>query len=400
MITDQNYDIIIAGAGIVGLSTAYQLLNVDPRLKIAVLEKEKNPGEHQTGRNSGVIHSGLYYKPGSLKAANCVEGRKLLIEFARQEKIPHEICGKIVVATDEKEIPHLEKIYHNGQQNGLKGLKKLSSADIPKYEPYCQGVSAIHVPETGIINFGQVALRLAEKITKSHGSKILTSHPVQNLTVHKDHTEITAGNQTFKCRNFINCAGLYSDKIAKMAGIETGAQIVPFRGDFYSITQKAEHKIRHLIYPVPDPAFPFLGVHFTRKIDGMKECGPNATFVLKKEGYSRVNFNLNEAWDALTYKGTLKLFSRHWQKGIEEYRRAFSKKAFLHALQRLIPDLHADDIEKGRCGVRAVALDKEGNLIDDFKLLQKDSSLHLINAPSPAATACLSIGKQLSEKVL
>lgn len=395
---NEIYDVIVIGGGIVGLSSAYKINEAFPGLKVLVLEKEDQVSAHQTGHNSGVIHSGLYYKPGSYKAKNCVEGRRELVAFAREHHIPHDICGKIVVATDTAELPHLNKIYNNGLQNGVEGVEKISADTIREIEPNCVGIEGLWVPCTGIIDFPAVAHTLSTLLSQRFGhSKVLTNQQVIAFEHHTDYTEVITQKTKFKARNIISCAGLQADRVAKEEGVDPELRIVGFRGDYYELTKEARHKVKNLIYPVPNPEFPFLGVHFTRMTDGTVECGPNAVFVFKREGYGKTDFNINDTFDAISYKGTWKLFGKHWRYGLEEYKRAFSKKLFLKTLQRLVPSLQMEDIEPGRAGVRAMALDKEGNMIDDFKIVHSKNAIHVLNAPSPAATACLAIGSAVKD---
>jgi (S)-2-hydroxyglutarate dehydrogenase len=399
---DKFFDITVIGGGIVGLSTAYKLSVYHPDLSIAVLEKEESVAAHQTSHNSGVIHSGLYYKPGSYKAKNCVEGRRELVAFAREHNIPHDICGKIVVATREAELPFLNKIYQNGIQNGVEDVTKITAQQITDIEPLCFGIAGIHVGCTGIIDFGAVARKLVDLIEKGgNQNKVFKGIEALSFTRHDDGSVIHTNQGMVNSRFIIACAGLQSDRVAIKDGVETDARIVGFRGDYYDLTEEAVHKIKNLIYPVPDPAFPFLGVHFTRMIHGGVECGPNAVFVFKREGYGKSDFDLKDTWDALTFGGTWKLFRKHWRFGLDEYRRAFSKKLFLNRLQRLVPSLVMDDLQTGRSGVRAMALGSDGEMIDDFKIEHHGNALHVLNAPSPAATASLAIGSavtQMAEK--
>jgi L-2-hydroxyglutarate oxidase LhgO len=393
-----DFDIAVIGGGIVGLASAYKIQMRYPGIRIGVFEKEKQLAMHQTGRNSGVIHSGLYYKSGSYKAKNCVEGRKELIDFAAEHNIPCEICGKIIVATDEAEFGTLEEVFQNGLENRIEGIEKIGPEQINEIEPFCQGIAGIYVPCTGIIDFKEVAKKLAELIeSKSQESSVLTCCEATAIDKHRGITKVTTNLDDFTTEYLINCAGLQCDRIAKMDGVNPTVRIIPFRGDYYELTEKALRKVRNLIYPVPDPTFPFLGVHFTRMINGVVECGPNAVFSLKREGYGKMDFSLKDSWDSLTFPGTWKLFLRHWRYGLNEYKRAFFKGRFLKQLQRLIPSLRIEDIKPSRAGVRAQALGPNGELIEDFKIEKGVNSIHILNAPSPAATASLAIGETASQ---
>lgn len=398
--SDFTYDITVVGGGIVGLATAHKLQEAYPNYSILVLEKEDLLAPHQTGNNSGVIHSGLYYKPGSYKAKNCVDGRRELVAFAQKHKVAHDVCGKVVVATHESELPFMEKIYNNGIANGVEGVEKITPAQIKEIEPYCEGIAGIRVACTGIIDYRGTTDVLGELVKAANpNSKVLLKHEV--LGVHQESEDLSIINTNkgnFKTRKVIFCAGLQSDRLAKKDGLDLDMAIVGFRGDYYELTEKGHHKVKHLIYPVPNPKMPFLGVHFTRMTNGEIECGPNAVFTFKREGYGKTDFDLKDTVDALTFGGTWKLFAKHWQFGLDEYRRAFSKKLFLSRLQRLIPSLEMDDIRVGRAGVRAMALGADGEMLDDFKIEVKGNSIHVLNAPSPAATACLAIGNEIRDK--
>jgi L-2-hydroxyglutarate oxidase len=392
-----DYDIVVVGGGIVGLASAYKIALNHPEVSIAVLEKEKQLATHQTGHNSGVIHSGLYYKPGSNKAKTCAAGRRELIDFAKKHNISYEICGKIIVATQEKELPSLERVYKNGLENEIEGIEKIGSHQINEIEPFCRGIAGIRVPCTGIIDFTEVAEKLADLIeTKGKNNKVLVSHEVLIFDKHDYFTNVVTNNGTLAARYIINCAGLQCDRVAKMANVDAKIQIVPFRGDYYDLTEAAKEKVKNLIYPVPDPKLPFLGVHFTRRIDGSVECGPNAVFSFKREGYGKTDFSLKDSWESLSYRGTWKLFRRHFIYGLGEYARAFSRKLFLRQLRRLIPSLQADDIKPGNTGVRAQAVDPKGEPIDDFRIEKRGGYIHVLNAPSPAATASLAIGDYIN----
>tara|TARA_B110000438_G_C15765238_1_gene629253 strand:- start:2 stop:1225 length:1224 start_codon:yes stop_codon:yes gene_type:complete len=389
------YDIVIVGGGIVGLATAYKLQTTYPHLTLAVLEKEERLAFHQTGRNSGVIHSGLYYRPGSYRANNCVNGRKQIVAFAKEHDIEHDVCGKIVVATHQEELPRLEKIRHNGLENGLEGVEIIDSARIKEIEPYIEGIKALWVPEAGIIDYRGVTDKLAELVKEINPeSEIITNCEVKYFDkgeVSKVYTNLGV----YKARYMIFCGGLHSDRLARKDKVNLDMRIVGFRGDYFDLTEVGLKKIKNLVYPVPNPEFPFLGVHFTRMTDGTTECGPNAVFTFKREGYGKLDFNLVDTIEALLYKGTWKLFFKHWRFGLDEYKRAFSKRLFLKQLKRMCPSLTMEDIKPGRSGVRAMALGDSGDVIDDFKIEYQDRSIHVLNAPSPAATACLAIGDEV-----
>lgn len=389
------YDVAIIGGGIVGLASAYKLQLKYPHLSILVLEKEKELAFHQTGRNSGVIHSGLYYKPGSYRAKNCVDGRKQLIAFSKEHNVDHDICGKIVVATQEEELPRLEKIKQNGLANGLVGIEVIDATRIKEIEPYAEGIAALWVPESGIVDYRGVTRKFAELLCEINPkSRVLTSCEVKDLERGEVSTLKTVKGDMY-ARKLIFCGGLHSDRLARKDGVDLDMRIVGFRGDYYDLTAVGKKKVKNLIYPVPNPEFPFLGVHFTRMTDGSVECGPNAVFTFKREGYGKTDFSLKDTIEALTYGGTWKLFFKHWRFGLDEYRRAFSKRLFLKQLQRMLPSLTMEDIEPGRSGVRAMALGDTGDVIDDFKIEYKDNSIHVLNAPSPAATACMAIGDEV-----
>ena len=394
-----KYDIAIIGGGIVGAATFYKLQNKNPNKRIILIEKEMKLAGHQTGNNSGVIHSGLYYKPGSLKAKNCIKGRHELVAFAKKYDIPHDVCGKIVVATHEKELDNLEKIYQTGLQNKIEGLKKITSKEIKEYEPHVDGIAGLLVPCTGIIDFVAATNKMAELALEAQPlSKMVLGCEVKDIIKSDDSSTIVTNQNDFKTKHIVFCAGLQADRLAKKDGVKLKEKVVGFRGDYYELTKQGMHKVKHLIYPVPNPDFPFLGVHFTRMTNGEIECGPNAVFTFKREGYRKTDFSLKDTFDALTYKGTWKLFFKNMKFGIDEYRRAFSKKLFLKTLQRMIPSLTMDDIKPGRSGVRALLLSEEGDTRDDFRVEYHDNAIHVLNAPSPAATASLAIGDYISEE--
>ncbi len=393
-----NADIAIVGGGIVGLATAYHLTQKYTDKKIVVLEKEAELAFHQTGNNSGVIHSGLYYKPGSLKAKNCIDGYNMLLAFCDENDIHYELCGKVVVATDQSEIPALRTLYDRGRENGLEGLEMLDQARLKEIEPHLAGVQGIRVPQTGIINYKNVCAKLAEKI-EATGGEIHLNTKVKSVEEKEDGVQIVTNKSFVECQLMINCAGLYSDEVAKMHLGDLDTKIIPFRGEYYELTTEAEHLVKHLIYPVPDPNFPFLGVHFTRMADGGIEAGPNAVFAFKKEGYKRTDFDFKDFFGSLLWPGFQKVMFKYWKTGLGEIYRSFSKKSFTKALQKLIPEVREEHLVPAPAGVRAQACDRTGGLLDDFKLVQDKRAIHVINAPSPAATSSLSIGKTIAEMV-
>ncbi|MCX7833144.1 MAG: L-2-hydroxyglutarate oxidase [Ignavibacteria bacterium] len=397
----KNYDVIIVGAGIIGLSTCYTLLKKYNGLKIAIIEKEKDISLHQTGNNSGVIHSGIYYKPGSLKAKNCRKGYQMLINFCNENEIKYEICGKIIVATDESELESLNKIYERGTQNGLDNLKILSNNEIKSIEPFATGVRGIFVPQTGIIDFKEVSRKISELINDIGGEIILNEKviDIKRIQAGKEISVFTNKN-SYKTKFLITCAGLYSDKIAKITNPELTIKIIPFRGEYYLIKKENHHFVRNLIYPVPDTRFPFLGVHFTRTLKGDREAGPNAVFSFKREGYNKFDFDLKDMFDSIFWSGFYNMSKKYWKIGFMEFYRSFSKNAFVKSLKKLIPAIEINNLIPGPAGVRAQAVDSEGNLIDDFLFVENENILHVCNAPSPAATSCLAIAETISEKVL
>ncbi len=393
-----NYDIAIIGGGIVGAATLYKLQRAYPQLSIVLFEKEDQLAAHQTGNNSGVIHSGLYYKPGSLKAKNCVSGRHELVKFAKDHNVSHDVCGKVVVATKQSEFKFMDEIFENGLANKTEGIEKISGDQVKDIEPFVEAKAGIWVPCTGIIDFVgatnkmvEVALGINEK------SKVALSEEAVSFHHNTDGTTITTNKSTYNAKFLIFCGGLQADRLAKKDGVGVPEKVVGFRGDYYELTDDAKHKVKNLIYPVPNPEFPFLGVHFTRMVNGDVECGPNAVFTFKREGYGKTDFNLTDTIDALSYSGTWKLFFKNMSFGIDEYRRAFSKRLFLKTLQGLIPSLQMEDIKPGRAGVRALLLGKDGDTKDDFRIEYSKNSIHILNAPSPAATACLAIGNDVCE---
>ena len=395
-IVTMNYDVTIIGGGIVGLATAYKILEQHPGLKLAVLEKENILASHQTDRNSGVIHSGIYYRPGSAKAINCVKGHRMLIDFCTQENIPFELCGKVIVAVQESEFTTLDSIFQRGIDNGLTGIKMMNAEEVKTIEPHCAALRGIWVPQAGIVDFKVVAQRLAQLI-QSSGGDVITNFKVNKIIHRLDVVEIHSDHQKVNTKLAIGCAGLYSDHLARLAGVEPPHQIVPFRGEFYNLVPSAETLVRGLIYPVPDVNFPFLGVHLTKRIRGGIEAGPNAVLAFRREGYDHFDVHWGELAEALRYGGFHQLAKKHWRKGMDEMKRSFSKKAFLKSLQRLVPELTSDMIMRSRTGVRAQAIDRNGNMVDDYVIMQQERMIHVLNAPSPAATSCLSIGDYISQ---
>lgn len=394
-----KFDVVVIGGGIVGLATALKLKEQKSNLSIALLEKESSLSKHQTGNNSGVIHSGIYYKPGSLKAINCINGYNDLINFCEKEGVKYELCGKVIVATEKTELEALDNVYKRGIQNGLEGLKKISKEEIKEYEPYCSGIEGIFVPQTGIINYKEVCEKIAEKFKKL-GGEIFLNQRVTNLISKSSGTEVITENKTFEAKLVVNCAGLYSDKIAAIGVKNIDVRIIPFRGEYYELKKEKQYLVKNLIYPVPDPAFPFLGVHFTRMIEGGVEAGPNAVFAFKREGYKRSDFDFGETMESLSWPGFRKVAAKYWRTGLGEFYRSYSKAAFTKALQKLLPDITENDLVPGGAGVRAQACDRTGGLIDDFLIIEEKNIVNVCNAPSPAATSSLSIGKTVSELVL
>lgn len=392
------YDVAIIGGGIVGLAAAFKITENFPGINIAILEKESEPATHQTDRNSGVIHSGIYYKPGSAKAINCVKGYTMLVDFCNEQQIPYELCGKIIAAVEENELSRLNGIYDRGIQNGLSGIKMIDAVEVKEIEPYCRAIRGIWVPQAGIIDYKSVAKRFAD-IIKSRRGLIHTSFKVTGIEASRETIMIKSATRQIEARFAIGCAGLFSDHLAKMAGLEPPHQIVPFRGEFYQLIPDAEKFVNGLIYPVPDIDFPFLGVHLTRRIYGGVEAGPNAVLAFRREGYEHLDVHWGELMESLRYRGFQHLALKHWRKGINEMRRSFSKKEFLKSLQHLVPALKASDIQRSRTGVRAQAVDRDGNMVDDYVIIKQERMMHVLNTPSPAATSCLSIGDHIADLV-
>lgn len=396
--SEQIYDIAIVGGGIVGAATMYKIQKAYPSLKILLIEKEQSFANHQTGNNSGVIHSGLYYTPGSLKAKNCVQGRHEIVAFAKEHNVAHDVCGKVVVATKESELPFMEKIFNNGIANNTEGIEKISGDQIKDFEPHVEGIGGIWVPCTGIIDYRGATEKMIEvAVSIGSESKALLGTQAIGFEHSEAYNTIETTKGNFKAKKTIFCGGLQADRLAKKDGVKIKEKVVGFRGDYYELTDEAKHKVKNLIYPVPNPEFPFLGVHFTRMTNGEIECGPNAVFTFKREGYGKTDFNIRDTASALSYGGTWKLFFKNMSFGINEYRRAFSKKLFLNTLQELIPSLTMEDIKPGRAGVRALLLGEDGDTRDDFRIEYSQNSIHVLNAPSPAATASLAIGDEIRE---
>lgn len=391
-----KYDCLIIGGGIVGLSTAYKLLQEKPNLKVVLLEKESQLAKHQTGNNSGVIHSGIYYKPGSLKAKNCIDGYNMLLDFAQKHDIKYELCGKVIVATRKEEIPLLNNVFQRGIENGLTKIKKISAAQIKEIEPHVAGIEGIQVPYTGIIDYKQMSTKLGELIQDLNG-EIFLSQKVTGIIEKEGYSIVKTETKEFETKLVVNCAGLFSDKIAALTFPDVDVRIIPFRGEYYELKPEKRYLVKTLIYPVPDPNFPFLGVHFTKMINGGVEAGPNAVFAFKREGYNKTSFDANDFFGAIAWPGFRKVAMKYWKTGMGEFYRSFSKSAFTKALQQLVPEIQKDDLVSANAGVRAQACDRTGGLIDDFMFLEKERIINVLNAPSPAATSSLSIGKTVAQ---
>ena len=400
MASPNTFDLIVVGGGIVGAAAFYKLQRRHPNACIALLEKEDILSDHQTGHNSGVIHSGLYYPPGSLKATNCVKGRHELVAFAKEYGVDHDVCGKVVAAATEDELPMLEKIHGLGLQNEIEGLERIDGDRVKEIEPHCSAVAGLWVPCTGIIDFRCATTKMAEvALAQQSESRVFTGVEATGFTQKEGGVTVHTKQGDFAAKGMVVCAGLQADRLARKDGVDLPERVVGFRGDYYELEDHAKHKVRNLIYPVPNPAFPFLGVHFTRMTNGDIECGPNAVFTFKREGYGKTDFSLRDTVEALGYGGTWKLFFKNMSFGINEYRRAFSKRLFLKTLQRLVPSLKMDDLRVGRSGVRALLLRPDGDTKDDFRIIAKGRSVHVLNAPSPAATASLAIGDHIADAV-
>ena len=389
-----DFEIAIIGGGILGLSSARELRLRFPNLSVVVIEKEPDLARHQTGHNSGVIHSGIYYKPDSLKARNCVEGARLLTSYCDERGIPYDKCGKVIVAVDESELPALEELYRRGTANGVPGLRRIGPDELKHLEPYARGVAALHSPETGIIDYGQVSESYASDFRES-GGEISLSTALREIRPLSDGMELRTSRGAVRVRHLINCAGLYADVVANMTSPDNQVRIVPFRGDYYTLSPRAEAMVNGLIYPVPDPAFPFLGVHFTRTVRGYTEAGPNAVLAFAREGYTLGKVDFGELAKTVSFPGFWRLTLRYWRMGAQEMYRSFSKRAFLKAARRLLPDVQLEDLVTRGSGVRAQAIDQKGRLLDDFVIGRGNNAVHVRNAPSPGATASLAIGKHI-----
>jgi L-2-hydroxyglutarate oxidase len=396
LMTDSRFNVVVIGGGIVGLAVALEITRRLPRLRLLLLEKEDRVARHQSGHNSGVIHSGVYYKAGSLKARLCVSGAAAMIEFCREHGIPHQVCGKIIVATSEDELPRLEELQRRGEANGLSGLRLIGADELREIEPHARGLRALAVPSTGVTDFAVVAEKYAELVS-AQGGCILTSAAVTGLKPWTDEIVVETTRGTFATTFLINCAGLFSDRVSRMAGDEPAAMIVPFRGEYYELIPERASLVHALIYPVPDPRFPFLGVHFTRRISGKVDAGPNAVLALQREGYRHTDISVRDLASSLAFPGFWAMAAKHWLQGFHEFYRSLSKRAFVKALQRLIPEVGNDDLIPSGSGVRAQALKRDGTLVDDFLFVPSRKMLHVINVPSPAATASLMVGGAIVE---
>ncbi len=395
-----KYDIIIVGAGIVGLASALKIKENSPEKRVLVLEKEGKVAQHQTGNNSGVIHSGIYYRPGSLKAQNCLSGYREMINFCDENYIGYERCGKLIVATAKEELGRMEDLYRRARENGLTEIKKLQGAELKEYEPHVKGIAGMYLPYTGITDYKLVAFKMQEIFEKKFGGKVMLKEEVKSIKKNNNEIRVTTENNEHTAKIMVNTAGLFSDRVAELSGMHPGVRIIPFRGEYYTLVKEKEYLVKNLIYPIPDPKFPFLGVHFTRLISGGIEAGPNAVFAFKREAYRKNSFSLKDSWESLTWPGFQKLMIRYAGMGLGEFYRSYNKAAFTKALQNMLPEIRQADLVRGITGVRAQACDKKGNLIDDFLFAEEERIINVLNSPSPAATASLSIGRTIAGKAL
>jgi L-2-hydroxyglutarate oxidase len=389
-----SYDIAIIGGGIIGLATALELSTQYPRYRIGVVEKEEKLAAHQTGHNSGVIHSGIYYKPGSLKARNCVTGGRALMEFCHENGIEYELCGKVIVATDEREIAGLDVLYERGIANGVPGLRMIGAEELKELEPHARGLKALHSPNTGIIDYTEVTLAYGDRF-RDNGGEVVTGARVRGIRQTDGFINMETDRGDIRAKHLVNCAGLYSDVVARMMGVKQDVRIIPFRGEYYMLSPEARHLVRGLIYPVPNPEFPFLGVHFTRTVHGDVEAGPNAVLAFAREGYKMTHVNVMETLGTLNYRGFWAMGARYWRRGMQEFYRSLSKAAFVKSLQLLVPEINASHLERGGAGVRAQEVERNGLMGDDFHITETRNAIHVRNAPSPGATASLAIGKDI-----
>jgi (S)-2-hydroxyglutarate dehydrogenase len=388
-------DAVVIGGGIVGLATALALLRARPSLSVVVLEKEPALAAHQTGRNSGVIHAGLYYKPGSLKARTCARGRALLERFCEEHDVRFERCGKVVVAVGPEEVPRLEELERRGLSNGLTAIRRLGPEELREHEPHARGVQALFVPDTGIVDYREVARSAAAELARL-GARLHTGSQVTAIDRLNGRVVVASSALEVEARVLVACAGLESDRVARLAGLSIDVAILPFRGEYWMLAPERQRLVRNLIYPVPDPSFPFLGVHFTRRIGGGVEAGPNAVLAMAREGYGRASFDVRDAWDVATWPGFWRMAKRHWRAGMSEQWRSLSRSAFARACARLVPEIQASDLTPGGAGVRAQAVTRDGALLDDFEIRHAERMVHVLNAPSPAATASLAIGEEIA----
>jgi L-2-hydroxyglutarate oxidase len=391
--------VLVVGGGIVGIAVAHQLVKRKPGTLVTVIEKESALASHQTGNNSGVIHSGLYYRPGSLKARLCVEGRSALLQFCQENDVPHEVCGKVVVALDADEIPQLETLRDRATANGLEGVRRITISELRKFEPHCSGVAALFVPQTGIVDYPQVTRTLASRVTES-GGEIRFGTRLLSIAETAEGVRVATSTGDFLADRVVSCAGLQSDRVAQLTEEDLDLRIVPFRGEYYVLNENAKRLVRNLIYPVPNPEFPFLGVHFTRMISGDVECGPNAVLALDREGYRKSNFSIRDTWDTLSWPGFHKVARKYWRTGLGEVHRSVSKAAFTKALQRLVPEITESDLVPAGSGIRAQACGRDGALLDDFAIRRSGRITHVVNAPSPAATASMAIARHIVDHVV